>query len=218
MKLTCLYAGRSRVVRAELGCHVSALTIATKLTSFAKSHSSPGRERALTHLFPASALTLPPRFFTIGRGLSMSQFRTILLSTVPFALLMATANPAVAEEEMLSAKAIQLSDNYAARIDGGNPNDAPISFSADSMTRDETAGTITAHGHVEMEQAGRILKADQVVYSVTTGKLNAIGHVVLLDANGDVHLADSIDLSDQMKVANATNMRSTMKDGSRMWA
>ena len=145
----------------------------------------------------------------------MSQFRTIILSTVPFALLMATSTIAVAEEAVLSEKAVQLSDGYAG---SANPNVAPISFSADSMTRDETSGTVTAHGHVEMAQAGRILKADQVVYNMETGKINAIGHVVMLDPNGDVHMADSIDLSDQMKVANGTNLRSTMKDGSRMWA
>ncbi|MDB5492054.1 MAG: organic solvent tolerance family protein [Micavibrio sp.] len=148
----------------------------------------------------------------------MSNFRTAFLTSVPFALLMAASSPAAAADAVLSDGAIQLSDNYAASLNGANPNDAPISFSADSMTRDETSGTITAHGHVEMEQAGRILKADQVVYNINNGKMNAVGHVVMLDANGDVHLADTIDLSDQMKVANATNMRSTMKDGSRMWA
>lgn len=131
---------------------------------------------------------------------------------------MTAASAAFADGVPLSENAIQLADNYAAHADEANPNKAPISFSADSMTRDEASGTITAHGHVEMEQAGRILKADQVVYNVENGKLNAIGHVVMLDANGDVHMADTLDLSDQMKIGNATNMHSTLKDGSSLWA
>lgn len=156
----------------------------------------------------------------------MSIIRKLMLSTVPLALMLAAPSAALAQEVLqdggqnpaLSTAAVGLAEKYNAEQTGTDPNQAPISFSADSMTRDEEAGTVTAQGHVEMEQAGRILKADQVVYNMNTDKINAIGHVVLLDANGDVHLADTIDLSDRMNVANATHMHSTLKDGSRFWA
>jgi LPS-assembly protein len=97
-------------------------------------------------------------------------------------------------------------------------NNAPVAFAADSLQNDEATKTVTARGNVELEQAGRILKADEVIYSVATDTVKARGNVVLLEPNGDVHFADELELTDEMRDGTVNHLRTTMKDGSRFWA
>lgn len=97
-------------------------------------------------------------------------------------------------------------------------NNAPVAFAADSLQNDEAAKIVTARGNVELEQAGRILKADEVIYNVGTDTVKARGNVVLLEPNGDVHFADELQLTDEMRDGTVKHLRTTMKDGSRFWA
>lgn len=96
--------------------------------------------------------------------------------------------------------------------------DAPVDFSADSMVHDEASNSVIAHGNVEMVQSGRVLKADQVVYFVGSDRVKARGNVMLLEPNGDVHLADEVEIQDQMRDGIVKKLRSTLGDGSRFWA
>lgn len=95
---------------------------------------------------------------------------------------------------------------------------APVDFTADSLSNDEATKTVTATGNVELAQNGRILKADKVVYSVATDTVKATGNVVLMEANGDVHFADEVEVTDQMRDGYVKHLRSTLIDGSRFWA
>ena len=97
-------------------------------------------------------------------------------------------------------------------------SDAPVDFSADSLLYDEQSRIVTARGNVELEQSGRILKADEVIYHVASDRVKARGNVVLMDQNGDVHFADTLELTDQMRDGTVSHLRSTLADGSRVWA
>lgn len=97
-------------------------------------------------------------------------------------------------------------------------SDAPVDFSADNLSHDDQTRTVTATGNVEMTQEGRTLKADTVIYNLATDQARAIGNVVLTDVNGDVHVADELELSDKMKDGYVNHLQTTFSDGSRFWA
>lgn len=94
----------------------------------------------------------------------------------------------------------------------------PVDFSADSLEHDDATNTVTARGNVVLEQAGRILKADEVSYNVTNDAVSAQGNVVLLESNGDVYFADEVAFTDQMREGYVAAVKATLRDGSRLWA
>jgi len=96
--------------------------------------------------------------------------------------------------------------------------DTPVDFSADSLQHDDKAGTVTAHGHVELEQGGRVLKADDVIYTIATDSVTAKGNVTLREVSGDIHSADEVQVTDQMREGYIKTLKTTLHDGSRFWA
>jgi LPS-assembly protein len=79
--------------------------------------------------------------------------------------------------------------------DGRNP----ILLQADEIVYDGDAGTVSAQGHVEIDDEGRVLLADNVTYDQKTDKVLASGHVSLTDARGNVAFADHVTLTDHMR-------------------
>lgn len=97
-------------------------------------------------------------------------------------------------------------------------DEAPVDLTADSLEYDEDAQVITASGNVMMVQDGRILRADEVVYSLTTDTAKARGHVVLNELNGDIHYSDEVEFNDKLKNGFIESLKSYLADGSRMTA
>ncbi len=91
----------------------------------------------------------------------------------------------------------------------------PVDLVAENLTHDEAGQTITAAGHVTLKQAGRILKADQVIYNLATDTVTASGHVVFADKGGDLHFADTVTLKNQMKDGFVEGVRSYLAKGGR---
>lgn len=60
---------------------------------------------------------------------------------------------------------------------------------ADTLIRDDQAHTWTARGSVEIRYAGRTLRANEVVYNVTTDVTTARGNVQILNADGTYEYA-----------------------------
>ncbi|OFW87520.1 MAG: hypothetical protein A3J37_04915 [Alphaproteobacteria bacterium RIFCSPHIGHO2_12_FULL_45_9] len=89
---------------------------------------------------------------------------------------------------------------------------------ADNVSYDETNQIITATGHVEITQAGKIVKAHQVIYNLPKDTVEAIGDVALMDTNGDVHFAERIELQRTLKDGYIKKLRSVLADGSRIMA
>jgi LPS-assembly protein len=75
----------------------------------------------------------------------------------------------------------------------------PMLLQADEVVYDSDAQTITAQGHVEIVDEGRILLAQQVSYDQKTDKVTARGHVSMMDTKGNVAFADHVTLTDHMR-------------------
>ncbi len=104
----------------------------------------------------------------------------------------------------------------AALTDAGQ--EQPIDLEADVLTHDENNQIITATGHVEFVQAGRILKADSVTYNLQTDRVRATGNVVLSEVDGTTYFADDVELTDDMKDGFANGLQILLADGARFTA
>lgn len=97
-------------------------------------------------------------------------------------------------------------------------SNAPVGFEARQLTHDDVAQTVTAIGDVELTQGAKILRADKMVYHLDTDTVQAIGNVSLLDDQGDVHFAEYVELSKDMKNGFVQGLLSLLADGSRFTA
>lgn len=89
---------------------------------------------------------------------------------------------------------------------------------ADSITEDETTGTITATGSVQARYEGRLLRADRVDYQTETGLLSAQGNAELINPDGTVQYADTIELDDELRAGVATGFAARMEDNIKIAA
>ncbi len=94
----------------------------------------------------------------------------------------------------------------------------PVHFTADELTHDDVNQNVTALGHVEFLHQGRILRADAVRYDLIQEIVTAHGHVTLTETNGDVHQADRLELTRDMRDGFVEALQSTLADGSRFTA
>jgi LPS-assembly protein len=98
------------------------------------------------------------------------------------------------------------------------PSKDPVNFQSKQLSHDETAQTVTAIGDVELTQGQKILRADKMVYHLDTDTVQAIGNVSLLDDEGDVHFAEYVELTKDMKNGFVQGLLSLLADGSRFTA
>ncbi len=98
------------------------------------------------------------------------------------------------------------------------PDPEAVDFSADHVTYDDPAQTVTATGNVDMLQDGQHLRADEISYAIGTDKVAAKGNVVLTMPNGDVHRAEQLELTEKMRSGVIKGMLSKLTDGSRFTA
>lgn len=94
----------------------------------------------------------------------------------------------------------------------------PVDFSADQVIYDDVNQIITLRGNVEMEQSGRILKADEISHELKTDTAHAKGKVVLLDEKGNTYFADELTLQKDMKEGFIAGLKTLLNDGSRFTA
>jgi LPS-assembly protein len=87
----------------------------------------------------------------------------------------------------------------AAPDDGLGPRDAMIQ--ADTLIDDRDNNTVTAEGRVEARMQGRTLRADKLIYNRVTGAVNAIGHVVIVNADGTSEYGSEMIMDDQLRAA-----------------
>ncbi|MBV9044518.1 MAG: LPS-assembly protein LptD [Alphaproteobacteria bacterium] len=74
-----------------------------------------------------------------------------------------------------------------------------ILLQADEMDYDVDGKVVTARGHVEIDNGGRMLLADEVSYDQARDIMTARGHVSLTDEKGNVAFANEVTLSDKMR-------------------
>ena len=97
-------------------------------------------------------------------------------------------------------------------------SDAPVLFSADDITYDGENGLVNASGSVEVAAGERILMADRVTYNERTDTVTAQGNVSVLEPDGTVFFADSIELKNQLKSGFIEGFRGLLTDESRFAA
>ncbi len=98
------------------------------------------------------------------------------------------------------------------------PADRPALLSADEITYDQKLGVAVAKGHVEIEQAGRILLADTLTYNQRENTVIASGNVSLTEPGGEVIFADYVELRDDLKAGIIRGIRVLLTDDSRIAA
>lgn len=110
------------------------------------------------------------------------------------------------------------SPERSANVKAKNPDKEPLDLTADQLEHDEQGQTITATGHVELVQAGRILRADKVTYFLKTDTVSARGNVVVSEPNGNVHFADEVQLTQKMGKGFVKGLESYLSSGGRFTA
>ena len=88
-----------------------------------------------------------------------------------------------------------------------------IYLEADSLINDEAAQLLTAKGQVEGRYQDKTLRADNVVYHLDTGKVIAIGNVVLVQGDGSSQYADKLELSNELEAGTATDFVARTPEG-----
>ena len=74
-----------------------------------------------------------------------------------------------------------------------------VLLQADSVDYNSDEKTVSAVGHVEIDDQGRILLADRVTYNQDDDKVTASGHVSLTDEKGNVLFVNDLVLTDRMR-------------------
>ena len=85
-------------------------------------------------------------------------------------------------------------------------------MTANQIVHDRDLNTVTARGHVEVDQGGRILLADTLSYNLKQDVIIATGNVSLTETTGEVIFADYIELTGDMKESTARGIRVLLID------
>ncbi|MBF0373221.1 MAG: LPS-assembly protein LptD [Alphaproteobacteria bacterium] len=96
--------------------------------------------------------------------------------------------------------------------------EAPVLLMADEVSHDRELDIVTARGHVEIAQQGRVLLANAVTYNLKRDLITATGDISLLEPSGEVMFADYVELTGDLKTGVAEQIRLRLADNSRMAA
>ncbi|MCY4229294.1 MAG: LPS assembly protein LptD [Alphaproteobacteria bacterium] len=106
----------------------------------------------------------------------------------------------------------------AAAEPGGDPRPEPLIFQADRIEFDRERNLVAATGDVELAREGRILRADRIVLDRNTGIARAHGNVTLIQPDGEVMFADSVELGEDLKDGFVEQFRARLGSSSRLAA
>ena len=85
-----------------------------------------------------------------------------------------------------------------------------VALEADELINDEQAHTLTAQGDVQVRYQGRTMRADRLVYDLTSGDIHAIGNVEIVLEDGSTTYAEEIDADEAMNVGAARELRARL--------
>ena len=93
-----------------------------------------------------------------------------------------------------------------------------IAFSADLVTYDSKAETVSATGRVRMSRDGNYLAADKVEWNRTSGEVVADGSVVMVSPEGNRLVGDHVVLTDSLRDGTVDNLLVVLDSGGRIAA
>ncbi len=94
--------------------------------------------------------------------------------------------------------------------DGLSPDE--VYLEADQLADDRQTKIITAEGGVEARVQGRTVRADKLIYDTTLGTAKAVGHVSIVQPNGETVFADETELDDQMRAGVALGFSARLQN------
>lgn len=95
---------------------------------------------------------------------------------------------------------------------------APTLVLADQMDYDHVNRIVEATGHVEIAQGERVLMSDKIIYDQDKNQVYANGNVTLLEPDGNVFFADTLELSNEFKDGVIHQFRARFADNSLLAA
>ncbi len=128
-------------------------------------------------------------------------------AALPLAALPAAAHAAQAVPEAQPAPPVPASGQ-----------EGTVDFSAYQVTYDSDNDILTASGQVRMARDGNYLAADSVTWNRKTGKVTAIGNVVVVDPQGDKIIGENVDLTDTLRDGVVDNLLIVLESGGRIAA
>jgi LPS-assembly protein len=94
----------------------------------------------------------------------------------------------------------------------------PVTFTADQVEYDREHSLVTARGHVEAWQSGRVVRADEMTFNRETGVVAAIGNVTMLEPDGQVLFAQYAELSRDMSEGILKTVRAQLQNNGKLAA
>ncbi len=91
--------------------------------------------------------------------------------------------------------------------------ETPVALTADRVSYDEAAGTVTAEGAVEVYYGERTLTARRIVYDSRTGRIEAEGPLALRTPDGTTLLADAAEIDGDLRGGVVAGARALIADG-----
>ncbi|PZT91247.1 MAG: LPS-assembly protein LptD [Citromicrobium sp.] len=96
--------------------------------------------------------------------------------------------------------------------------DRQIAFESDILSYSSDNETVTAEGNVLLQSGDRSVRADQVTWNSTTGKILATGNVRFVDENGNQLFTESVELTDEFEAGEMEDLLLALRQGGRLAA
>jgi LPS-assembly protein len=133
--------------------------------------------------------------------------------------------PGVAVLALLAVAPGPAQAQFAARRQApGTPTAAPINrtdpvaFTADQVQYDRDNALVTATGNVEAWQNDHILRADKITFDRNTNVAAAVGHVVMIEPDGQVLFSDYAELTEGLRDGVLRGIRAILAENGKLVA
>ncbi|MFN4112690.1 MAG: LPS-assembly protein LptD [Sphingomonadaceae bacterium] len=93
-----------------------------------------------------------------------------------------------------------------------------IDFEADALAYESDADTIRATGNVVLRSEDQSVRADEVVWDRTTGRILATGNVRFVDQNGNQLFTEQVELTDKFEAGAMAELLIALREGGRLAA
>lgn len=104
--------------------------------------------------------------------------------------------------------------SFAVNTDVPFNQNSPVYIEANDMHYDQNRELVVASGKVEVTQGPRILRSDLLLFDEKNNVVRAKGNVSILEPDGTVYFAKSVDLRDDLKAGVVRHFRARLSDGS----
>lgn len=132
-----------------------------------------------------------------------------LLMVSATALALATAFPAVAGAQDVPDPA---------QPPAAAPAERAIAFEADTLSYESGTERVRASGNVVLRSEDQSVRADQVEWDRTTGKILATGNVRFVDDQGNQLFTEQVELTDKFEAGAMSDLLIALREGGRLAA